>query len=1171
MKANVNNRKTVGIFVVLALLLCAFSSVYAYTAHAASNSYYICYESDGYRVRASNALKETQDGVFTISPYLTRGDKFYISDGAGRLWGDASGQCVTVTESGRQRYAVSFCPDQPYDDGSYVSLQFYAPAAFDVLVNDSYVCGMTYLRANAVFEEYYAYLDLQAGDRVKVRGDAGVYGQTGLDSDGVSVGLQGRYRFSFTADEDFLYGDAEYISFSDYPQLYLLCKENGFEKQETYRLERDESVIAYSQYKADISLPKKDGELEYRILDESTQETYLPSQSGKITVHDKGDYDVLFSPDHVYSAVGGNVYHTALQRKTSFYDGYYVLGDFNDYTFIDDSGFDDDYKLILDTAQTAYDEYKLTLYITQQMLKEFDGRAEFYISDGQTVYRKPNGGDIGIESAGEYELTFSPTHDYGRGYRYRYVKTAQESEEETIVINDANQFAQFLSNCTSPEYSLNKKFTLSNDVDLTGIDYSAALIFAGEFDGMYRSVTGIVLSGEDCALFKNLTADAVVRRVNFSAAISSDRDKTALVGENNGTIDEVSLSGSVQGRQYTGGIAALNTSSGKITKCVNRAAVDGVMNAGGIVGFNAGSVEGCENHGNVNFKTFATSDARTMLNTGGIAGYSTGNISGCENHGDIGYKQGRYVGGIVGLCSGGIHGCVNYGDVAGDTYTGGIVGYYGRFSSGGSDLSDYLSGSEFEQWLNDYFGSDSGNFEQSEDSGIHEIFYAINYGDVFAENYAGGIAGYGGAVSLKIVGCANTGNVNAHTSYAGGVAAQAGEGVISGCLTYGDVSAAVNYAGGIVGLSTATIENCQTSAYVSGNSFVGGIAASASTVRGCISNAFIEKAANGTNAGMIAGEGTLSGFEYNYYLNCAAGGIDGISYGYSFNFAAFGLDGDELMCEGMLSEKLIGISSDSFLAGEKEKRYPIPRVLLEKEVPETSGDSAAFTAAFDGVAERLRTLADTGSLTFVTVTFYSYNFDRDVYERMCLIRLHKGGAIDPSRVPEVVQQEGYFVWWDTDDFSVFNENASVYQKYDKALTTLASDGSDKPLILAEGKFYSDTVISTVYNGGYISLVFMRGDKPYSYGDVTVKYYVGDTDACRVKLLKGNEQKEAQLSVSGDYICFTLSEGWAFTVEKESADLFALWIVLSALCGAAAVAVGVITAGLIIKRKNKSKN
>lgn len=1157
------------IVVLAALFVCVgLTAVGSVSVALADSNYYIVYESNDYRVSSVNRLTAS-DGVYSISPTLSRGDKFMISDNAGKLFGSASGEPIAITEDGRIRYTVTFNPDVAFEDGSHVAYTYYSPADFSLKIGDT-VYPMTYRKENAAFEEYYLTASVAAGSVVSVKGGGGEYGESvfapdggDLSADGIAVTVEGRYRFAFTADEDNLYEDGKYITYAEEPELYLLCAANNFTQNEAFRLERDESVIAYEQYYAVTDINEVEYEFEYTIYDADADKTYKPSESGKLTVKDKGEYKVMYSPTHVYSASLSAEYRTGLERIDEFYDGYYLLGDFNGFTFIDSEEFDAAYKFARDTSVTDYDEYALTFIVTEAML-DGDGEVEFVISDGADFIRRPNGDNAVITEAGEYEIVFSPTHNYGRGFRYKYTRVGTAPKGETVYINNAADFCALLSSCTAPENTLNSTYILTADIDLAGIELSPALIFAGELNGSFRTVKGISIKSEDegAYLFREITSDGALSRINFELTLDGD-DYTALVCRNFGVIGEVNVSGSVEGGNYVGGIAAYNGGGGKIEKSSSSAAVNGVMNAGGVAGFSAGIIESCVNSGKVNSKSFTASDASTLMNVGGICGYSSGRITACRNTANVGLNQGRYFGGVVGLSSGGVYFAENSGEIGAESNVGGIVGYFGRFSSNrdNNPLYQYLQGTEYEGWLDIYFGSENSEFEEAVDSGIHEVYYCVNSGSVNAENYAGGVIGYANSDGLIIVGGFSKGEIFAHTSYAGGIVASLAVGTARDCMTFGSVRSNSSYAGGIAGLSSGNVEYCQSSALVSSPDYAGGICGSGSTVRSCVSFAYI--AERTTRFGMIAGSATT--YSNNFYLEDAAGGIDGVSYGSESDYGALPLSEGDIISEGMLSPKLYGLSAEHFLAGVSEARYPVPRVFTDMEIPEQYTDEANFKAFFE--AAKLSDITDDGGKPAITVAFYEYNFSSEKYELLETFRIKRGEGVTP---PEVPAEDGYFTGWDTADFSAFLTNTEIKMTHEKIVTTIAYGGTEKaPDILVEGMFHADTVLTLAFNGSIITPVFTRGGNAVSYGNVVVKYRLNNPEKYNIVLIKGDETSIAQFTVSGKYAVFTLPEDYAFAAQLVN-PRDAVWQIVVAAVGGALGACLIFAIVLLAIRANRKK-
>lgn len=1174
MKAKSNNKIT-AILIALAIALLPAAACLCFYAAAAGDSYYICYESDDYRVRpATNALKN-EGGAYTVSPVLSQGDRFMISDGAGTMYGGERGEPITVREAGTHRYTVTFDPSA---SGAKIEYAPYTPQDVELVVRaaSDTVHKMNYIRANAVFEEYAVQVSLAVGDSVFVQSGGVYYGLTlsgaaVADVDGFTATMAGEYRFAFTMDEDHLYDDEKYINTSDVPELYVLCEANGFTQNADYKMERDEDVIAYAEYTySSIAVPEKDYELSYAVYDATDGKTYRPSENGKITVGDKGNYDVKYSPTHAYSFGSDKEYNTALERTKEYYGGYYVLGDFNGYEFVDDDRFEESYRLVKDESVTDYDEYRIDLTVTRDMLDDFSGNVEFYITDGTHIYRKPTGADISIDRTGEYELYFSPTHNYGRGYRYRYDRVADEIVGRTVKISDEAEYNEFAKNCVSPEYTLNATVLITRDLDFTGKSFTPIRIFAGELDGLYNTVKGINIDNGDnsACLIQEVTADGSVARLDIDCTLKGG-DYVAPVAYNRGRISEVNVSGSVSGNSYCAGVVASALGGGKVENCTSSATVEGILNVGGIAGFNAGEVRDCKNVGGVNNRVFGTSDARKMLNAGGIAGYSTGELFSCENRGDVGVMQARYFGGVCGLASGGVYFCCNYGAVGAENYAGGIIGYYGRFDSNNDNnpLYEYLHGTDLEKWLDEYFGTGDGNFEEAEDSGVREVYYCQNEGAVTAQNHAGGIVGRADAGGLKLVACVSSGDVTAKSSHAGGIGGSFGASTVGSCAAYGTVVAnSGSYAGGIAGESSGTIEYCASSAYVEAkDSYIGGIAGAGNVIRNCVAHAFITKG-GGSHFGAIAGEcGVRSN---NFYPTGTANdvkGIDGADYGAESDYGACALDAADIVSQGMLSPELYGLDAEYWLAGETEPRYPVPRAFTDAVKPEQCTETARFDSCF-AAADGMRATANNVGKQNVAVTFYEWDFSAEQYDKYRLYYIPSGGNIVAPSVPE---EDGYFTWWESDELSDVTADTAVYMRYDKYVTALASDDGMRPLVIVTGRFYSDTELKLAYVGDYIAVEFLRGGESFEYdGPIGVRYRA-DGDVV-IKIILGGEIKSAETKIEGGYAVFTLPQGAQFAVEQNDGNSAALIIGLCIASTALIVAAAFMIPIVAVRLKNNGR-
>ncbi len=255
----------------------------------------------------------------------------------------------------------------------------------------------------------------------------------------------------------------------------------------------------------------------------------------------------------------------------------------------------------------------------------------------------------------------------------------------------------------------------------------------------------------------------------------------------------------------------------------------------GLFGYNKGSIL---NLGMLDGSISTTGTA------GGIAGFNSGTISDCYNTGSLSasssssYNYDADVGGIAGYNNSGIiKDCYNTGNVNGST-AGGIAGY----NSDGEISECYNTGSVSASSESPYYYSCAGGIAGYNDSGIIKDCY--NTGSLSAlqsrNHCAGGIAGGNGG---DISNCYNTGSVSGSflgsfgarsDAYAGGVVGKNDSlGEISDCYNTGSVSDSSSYianTGGIAGVNYGEISNCYNTGRVSAynplsspDSYAGGI------------------------------------------------------------------------------------------------------------------------------------------------------------------------------------------------------------------------------------------------------------------------------------------------------------------------------------------------------------
>lgn len=250
------------------------------------------------------------------------------------------------------------------------------------------------------------------------------------------------------------------------------------------------------------------------------------------------------------------------------------------------------------------------------------------------------------------------------------------------------------------------------------------------------------IAGENLGSLKNV--------FNIGMEISSQNDSAnigGIVGYNKGTVTDAHNSGSVNDKTNTsariGGIAGYNDNGGVISYSDNDGAVTGKGDysaAGGIVGYNNGSIKNSFNNGNV------TGHGDYL---GGIVGENIKDIFDSYNKGEIkGKGYDTITGGITGINdSGNINNVYNSGIVDSMGYNvGGIVGqnYSGTLSNAyntgtiNGNGSEYVGGiaaindGEIKNVYNigKVSGGDYRNVIVVENSGaVSNAYYAVRSGD----------------------------------------------------------------------------------------------------------------------------------------------------------------------------------------------------------------------------------------------------------------------------------------------------------------------------------------------------------------------------------------------------------------------------------------------------------
>ena len=259
------------------------------------------------------------------------------------------------------------------------------------------------------------------------------------------------------------------------------------------------------------------------------------------------------------------------------------------------------------------------------------------------VYKMKN--DTDWQAGEEYTYTVSLAAAKDPGY------TIEGDGSYTVTTADGLKNVAKLVN---EEWKLDINITLTNNIDLTGIDWTPIgkddnKAYTGTFDGNGKTITGLTVtrSNRYTGLFgfiKGTVKNVVLTEVN----ITSGTFVGGVAGWSfGGNIENCSVSGSVSGSSGSdvGGVVGYQQ-VGSITGCSSSATVKGTERAGGVVGVTNGGttpLTACYATGNVTVENDGTSNAWA----GGIVGMNgTGTLIACYAAGNV---SGNIVGGAVGV------------------------------------------------------------------------------------------------------------------------------------------------------------------------------------------------------------------------------------------------------------------------------------------------------------------------------------------------------------------------------------------------------------------------------------------------------------------------------------------------------------------------------------------
>ena len=244
-------------------------------------------------------------------------------------------------------------------------------------------------------------------------------------------------------------------------------------------------------------------------------------------------------------------------------------------------------------------------------------------TNGKTfVYKMKNATDW--QAGGEYTYTVSLAAAKDLGY------TIESNGSYTVTSADGLMNIAELVNGGKSDINI----TLDTDIDLTGKDWTPIGTdydnsYKGTFDGGGHTITGLTFTTNDeyAGLFGWLNRAGTVKNVVMEGVqITSNQiyggSIGGVAGYSWGTIENCSVSGSVSGTVYVGGVVGAQI-DGSITGCSSSATVKGMVDVGGVAGQTNGgaTLTACYATGNVIIEI----DPVKNISGGGLVGMNGGN------------------------------------------------------------------------------------------------------------------------------------------------------------------------------------------------------------------------------------------------------------------------------------------------------------------------------------------------------------------------------------------------------------------------------------------------------------------------------------------------------------------------------------------------------------------
>ena len=273
-------------------------------------------------------------------------------------------------------------------------------------------------------------------------------------------------------------------------------------------------------------------------------------------------------------------------------------------------------------------------------------------TNGKTFVYKMKNATV-WQAGGEYTYTVSLAAAKDLGY------TIESNGSYTVTSADGLMNIAKLVNGGKTDINI----TLDKDIDLTGKEWTPIGTgydnsYKGTFDGGGHTITGLTFTTNDefAGLFGWLNRAGSVKNVVMEGVqITSNQiyggSIGGVVGSSYGTIENCSVSGSISGTVYVGGVVGVQI-GGSITGCSSSATVKGTVDVGGVTGQtnSSATLTACYATGNV---TIEINPAKNIaggslvgMNAGSrglLACYATGNVTSTGS--STGYV---HIGGFLG-------------------------------------------------------------------------------------------------------------------------------------------------------------------------------------------------------------------------------------------------------------------------------------------------------------------------------------------------------------------------------------------------------------------------------------------------------------------------------------------------------------------------------------------